>query len=330
MAPFFFHAFGLRIEADAPVPGFAPADAGPPQLRLVMGSEPAVFASAPPAWREIWRSDAEPGDPNDIVTLQATGDGAYLAIAYADGMRFVLARGGDAIWATWPMEFSVDMAATYLLGPVLGFALRLRGITCLHASAVVVGGAVIALSGVAGMGKSTTAAALALRGNRVIADDIAVLDHAGGGWRVHPSVPGVRLWEDSVAMLLGSPDRLPRLAEGWDKRVLDLRETSGGFHPERSEPLGAVYILAAPEDGASVRPIRLSRRDALMTLVSNTYANVLLDPPLRRQEFADLSALVAEVPVWRVPAPGSPAELERFCEMVEAADRPGGGSPEEA
>ena len=49
------------------------------------------------------------------------------------------------------------------LGPVFAFVLRLRGAVTFHASAVRIGDAV-AFLGPQGAGKSTTAAALALRG----------------------------------------------------------------------------------------------------------------------------------------------------------------------
>ena len=53
--------------------------------------------------------------------------------------------------------------------------LRLRGVPALHASAVAVGGAALAVVGSAGAGKSTTAAARAARGHAVVADDVLAL-----------------------------------------------------------------------------------------------------------------------------------------------------------
>ena len=73
-------------------------------------------------------------------------------------------RHGTKLWASWPSHSSVEEAATYLLGPVLGLLLRFRGVTCLHASAVAIGDSVIAFVGAEGAGKSTTAAAFARPG----------------------------------------------------------------------------------------------------------------------------------------------------------------------
>ena len=59
-------------------------------------------------------------------------------------------RHGREIWADWPEDYTLEDASTYLIGSVIAFALRLRGIVCLHASAIAVGGQAIALMGAPG------------------------------------------------------------------------------------------------------------------------------------------------------------------------------------
>lgn len=311
-----YRAFGLAIAADAPIAGLVPAEPAPPDLRVHFGALPPDAVSPAAPEHEVWRSRSDGNDLDDDVALYASADGQLLTLRYADGTRFVLRRSGREIWAAWDAHSSASEAATYLLGPVVGFALRLQGITCLHASAVVSKGSAVALAGPTGMGKSTIAAAYALRGGRVIADDVAVLSVAHGHWTVQPSIPGVRLWEDSVAMLLGRPDALPLLSAGWDKRMLDLLGSAAGFRPDAPVPLGAVYLLDA-SDAPAAR--RLRSRDALLALVANTYANVLLDAPARHIEFEHLTSVAQSIPVWRVPAPTDAASLDRFCAKLSAA-----------
>ncbi len=52
--------------------------------------------------------------------------GTYFRFQYTDGTEFVIDRRGGRIWATWSAAGTVEDMATYLLGPVLGFVLRLR------------------------------------------------------------------------------------------------------------------------------------------------------------------------------------------------------------
>jgi hypothetical protein len=319
MPAFTYRAFGLAIQSDAPLLGLAPDTGDAPDLLVHMGRLPPHVELGPGQIQEVWRSEVPEDDPTDAVTLYSAQQGAWLLLVYADGMRFALSRTGTEIWAAWPAHSTPEQAGTYLLGPVLGLALRQRGVTCLHASVVVTGSHAIALTGPAGSGKSTTAAAYALHGGRVIADDIGVLHETGDSWTVQPTISGVRLWEDSVEMLFGRPDALPFLAQGWEKRLLDLRHSAGGFRADDAVPLGAVYVLGDPGPNDRIVASRVRGRDALMVLVSNTYANVLLDPVARRDEFTALTALAARVPIWRVGVPEGHDGLARFCAAVAAA-----------
>ena len=118
--------------------------------------------------------------------------------------------------------------ATYLLGPVLGFVLRLRGIACLHASAISIDGRTVLLLGPAGSGKSTTAAAFACKGCRVLSEDVCALHCTPDGIFVQPGYPRLRL-PNSVGMLFGAQDALPLLTPNWNKRFLDLANGDSMF-----------------------------------------------------------------------------------------------------
>lgn len=331
MPHFSYRAFGLAIQADASIAGLIPQSISAPDIQIHLGAMPQALDPESAGWRDRWQSDDDDG-PDDAVTLCTTADERFLLLRYADGTRFVYSRDGTVIWATWSDHSSASQAATYLLGPVIGFALRLQGTICLHASIIVVAGRAIALVGPAGAGKSTTAAAFALSGGQVIADDIAVLQRTPSGWLVHPAIPGIRLWDDSVEMLLGRPDALPLLAPGWEKRFLDLRESAHGFHPDVSVPLGAVYLLESADQSRPTTPQptpqRLRGRDALIALVSNTYANVLLDTSMRHAEFTALTEIASTVPVWRIVAPEGRDALDRFCATLAAIDPSGAPSPD--
>ena len=159
---------------------------------------------------------------NPALRIWKAAGSRYLRLAYFDGTQFWLDRDGTEVWATWPENLQIEDAATYLLGPVLGILLRLRGVTCLHASAVAFGERAVAFVGSEGAGKSTTAAALAQHGHAILSDDVVALAEHDGSFFVHPAYPYLCLWPESVESLYGSPDALPQFSANYEKRFLSL------------------------------------------------------------------------------------------------------------
>ncbi len=251
-----------------------------------------------------------------MLTVWRLTGGGYFQLCYSDGTRFVVDRNGAQIWATWPDTSTLEDLSTYLLGPVMGFVLRLRGATCLHASAIVVDNQAIALVGVAGAGKSTTAAAFAEQGYPVLSDDIVALWDRDGSFFVQPGYPRLRLWPSSVDALYGPEGTLPRLTPTWDKRYLDL--TRGNYQFQREPlPMAAVYLLQErcnDPKAPFVEP--LSASAGMMALVANTYATNLLDKTMRAREFESLGRLITTVLLRRVISHADPIHLSKLCDVI--------------
>ena len=114
---------------------------------------------------------------------------------------------------------------------------------CLHASAVAFGQQAVAFVGAEGAGKSTTAAALALRGHAILSDDVVALAEHDGSFFVAPAYPYLSLWPEAVQCIYGSPEALPRFSSNYDKRCLSLEKQELHFE-ERSLPLATIYVLA--------------------------------------------------------------------------------------
>ncbi|MGB2676634.1 MAG: hypothetical protein WAN12_06070 [Candidatus Acidiferrum sp.] len=281
-----------------------------------------TFPSTSPESIEVfYRSsdDADDGQPNLRVGVLPGGD--YFGFFYGDGVRFAVERRGREVWADWPENYMLEDACTYLIGPVIGFVLRLRGVTCLHASAVAAGEQAIALVGFPGAGKSTTAAAFAHCGFPVIADDVVALAEDGGNFLVPPGYPRVNLWPDSVRALFGSEEALPRITPTWDKRYMALGDNGLGF-ATKPLPLRAIYLLGAREAALAAPVIEeVAGGDALAGLVANTYVNYLLDREMRSQEFDLLSRVVAGIPIRRVRPPADPSVVFDLCEAIAADAR---------
>lgn len=309
--------YGLSVEADHPLPGLSPSPAaGAPDVTMRLGAPPA----APPPIETPWYASpraAPAGDPTLVVTRSV--DGGY-RLRYADGIEFSIDRAGTRVDASWPGGQTLEDAATYLLGSVCGFVLRLRGVTSLHASAVAIGDRAIAVTGPAGAGKSTTAAAFAARGFPVLADDVVPLIVSTDGIDVQPAYPHLRLWPDAARALYGDGRELPPLTPdtpGWDKRYLDLSADRGAFH-DRPLPLAAVYVLGGRERHDAPRLEPVAPAGALLTLVANTYMGWLPDADARARDFAALSRVAASVPVILAIPHADPGRIDALCGVIAA------------
>jgi hypothetical protein len=315
--------YGLLVETDRSLPGLpTDTDAGTPDLRIWLGRVPGdVF---PPAAEEPWYlSPRTTADEEPTVEVWRRADGGY-RLRYADDCEYHVDAAGTAVACTWPPHFTPEDAATYLLGPVFGLVLRLRGVPALHASAVVVDGRALALCGPAGAGKSTTAAALAARGHPLVADDVLALPRRGGRIQAQPAYPHLRLWPDVVAPLFGAGAELPPLTPNWDKRLLRL---DAAFHRDPL-PLGAVYLLAAREDAADAPRLEpLGGIEAVLALVPNAYVSWFPGREGQARELAVLGQVARSVPVVKATPHADPARLGELCALLETdfRDRMEGG-----
>lgn len=253
------------------------------------------------------------GDP--ALRIWKSADNRYLRLAYYDGMQFWLERQGKEIWAIWPETSTLEDACSYLLGPVLGVALRLRGVTCLHASAVAVNGYAVAFVGTEGAGKSTIAAAFAQEGHGVLSDDVVALTERGGEFLVEAAYPHVCLWSDSVAALYGSPDALLQFSRGWEKQLLFLGKGEARFQ-SCPLPLGAIYFLGERHSEPAPSLEVLRPQAALLSLAADTFANKILDRELRAREFEVLARLVMTVPVRRVFPHREASKVHDLCRVI--------------
>src|SRR5205814_1744430 len=108
--------------------------------------------------------------------------------------------GPERIWC-FPTEAApADVVTALIAGAVCAVVHELRGVPCLHASAVALGDRALALMAAPGTGKSSLAAQLVSAGGALLCDDIVPLQLGPGGGRVVPGYPQVRL-DPAVAAL---------------------------------------------------------------------------------------------------------------------------------
>lgn len=317
---FYYSVSSFSVLSNSAIPGFTalakPKE--PPDLRILLGSGPGAKDGLSPhsAAQLTYVSDTKNDAGEPMLKMWALDGGAYLHVAYCDGTEFWFDRLGTKLWATWTPDSSAENTALYLLGPILALVLRFRGLVCLHASAVVVNGRAVAFVGPEEAGKSTTAAAFSRKGFAVLSDDVVpVREHAGAFFAL-PGSPHLRLWPESVDLLFGSSDLLPRLACDWEKRLLSDGDQHSKFWQQACQ-LQTIYILMPRRSDPCLPRVEImDRQTALMSLVANSYASPLLDSKMQAHELEFWARLVSDVPVRQLSPHADGARLSELCDLV--------------
>ena len=311
-----FAAYGLAVESNVPLPGVlaAPGQACA-DLTLRLTESDHLQVAALPGER-AWYVSPERDETDTPWLTVWRGDG--FRFAYGEGAVFRVGLDGAEIEGVWRAPLTASDAASFVLGPVLAFALRLRGVVPLHAGAVVVDGEALLFAGAAGAGKSTTVAAMASLGHAVLSDDVVPLSVTPATVVAAPGFPRVSVWDDTASAILGPALRdLQPWSASYAKRCIDLYDHGFRFH-DAAAPVRAIYLLQPP--GGDDRPSRrLTPREALMALATNSYGGYLLDRRMREMEFDVLGSVAGLVPVSTLRFDGDLSRLTGSCAALAAS-----------
>lgn len=236
-------AYGLAIRTEIALPELpACADGRPPDLTIARGATRVVDGPSGAAF------DA------DGATLRWPAVGTFLV------------RGGGRTIVVEPAPGVPDALVAFpLLGPVLACALHLQGRFLLHASAIRVGGAAVAMMGDKGAGKSTLATALLSAGHPLLADDLVAADPRGSGYETPAAFPQMKLSGATLARLRDPRARVrPRPHPAIDKACVLV----GRFAADAA-PLARLYVV---ERGATAAIAPVSREAALRLVLRFGYA----------------------------------------------------------
>jgi hypothetical protein len=319
-----YWAYGLFLAANRQIPGLLRPSAGraavaradlqirfdgiPPWLERILGSSHTVRYVSP------YRDDK--GQPALVISLLA--DGAFYRFHYTEGIDYVLSRDGSRLWIRWSETVPESDIFSYLLGPVMGFILRVRGVVCLHASAVAINRRAILFVGDIGAGKSTLAMAMGRLGYPIISDDIVPISEEAGVTFAKPGYPRMRLRQPSLSMLSDLNRNLEPLPKAEGHRRLHFELTSGGYQFQSDQlQVGVVYLLAERSaDPRAPRVESVSPLDGIMGIVANTYVTRFLNTSMRAQELQQLSHLVKQAAVRKVFPHLEGSRLAMLCRAI--------------
>lgn len=327
-----YRIFGRAVISGRPLPELGPSEG----VRFGVGrftSEriPEDEETAPPRpVRVEFAFDGAPASSKRSPNL-ASAEDDRLEFVYPGLARIVAGRtilrveldGAEDVPAVRPLIASVGLGAVW----------HLRGHLLLHASAVSDDGAV-AFLGASGQGKSTTAAAMAMRKFDLWTDDLLLVPDGAledEPVRIPPGPPAVRLGGDAPTIRESTFARIaleeiPRWTA--DGEEIGTDRTPASYDTGRkvyyrasrasaaeTAPLRRIYLL---EEGSDVRIEPVRGRDRVLGLIAHTYAAPIVRSTGREShQFLQCGALSDRVEVCRLVRPKRPEMLPSLIDRLE-------------
>lgn len=287
--------FGLDVRGSFRAPGVDDArgaGARPVEVRLVRQSE--IDANWPDdgAVRVVDRRYAD-GEP--LTTIDYHPHGGYRTFAASYG-TFVISSTADHIDCA-PLSREPEWRwQRWLLGQLLPVASVLNGHEVLHASAVAIDGHAVAFVAGTGVGKSSLALNLVLRGHSLMADDVVAVSLRGGAPVAHPGPAVAKLRHAEMARIGARLAALGGVIGPDDDGVRLVVERES-----RARPLAALYLLDRVRVGEAATFRRIDPDFRL--LLANSFDFLVTSPERMRRQLEIFAALADSVPVFRVSVP---------------------------
>ncbi|RYE09991.1 MAG: serine kinase [Hyphomicrobiales bacterium] len=241
--PRIYRLFDLDVVSDIELAGVSAASGGG------SGGTVSIIRRPPRPAPDVAPSDSDYVNDGRTQRLSWPQVGAFYVVS-DDRIEVELNDDVDDLLASQP-----------LLGAVFAALLHRRGLFLLHASALAVNGAGVALLGDKGAGKSTTAASLVAGGHQLVSDDLVALDFSDPlRPLILPAISQLKLWPDSAAALATLPlGQGARWHEAIDKASFPLLQPTA----PAATPLRRIYLLNRAEQ-PRIEPIDAAQSVSLL------------------------------------------------------------------
>lgn len=294
------------VESALPLPELEPAGAAIPHWRVEMCASNA----RPPRSRSFhhWLT------PYGYRSASFSRQGDRVLMHFARTALFVVDLDSHVVSCHPIGRTAPDAIRPVLLNLVFPLLLGEERLV-LHASAVETSAGAVVFVGPPGRGKSTLAAALALRGLPLITDDFLVVDQQGGPPMAVPSRVEPRLWPDSLrAILPGRGRYFPVVRQRSAKRRVSPAHVAGVPLATEPVPVVKVFVLASPERACAFRS--LSPAAAVSHVTASTFVARVDSRDARRATFDRVTSLVARVGTVSLAPAADFSQLDAMCDAI--------------
>jgi len=300
-----YHAYGLCIRSELPLPEVAPWHPDPAGLRTA--GDPAdvdVQVRIGAVMRSLGGRTI-PGFPWQVRT------GQYLLTI--DGVaRFLITGGRDVTIDPAPSGAWEDIRG-YFLGAVCGVLLHTCGVLPLHGSSIATPRGAMIFLGRSGSGKSTLLSTLLRRGHTMIADDVTAVRIGDDGTPLaYPGYPRIRLFDSVLRGMGEQPDTLQRLSSASGKYLLPVDRFAS-----TPAPVTALFELVETDAaGLSIDDVPPAEQ---LVRCGQFIRTRRLFPGHEdvRQRFAGLGALLRTAALRRIVRPRHPFHPDALADLIE-------------
>jgi hypothetical protein len=291
-------AFGLQLELDPriAIPGLAPAAAGsgttgatspPSRVRLdphELERRWQARSAAPTRVREVRFGEEL------IRTIDFAEPAGYLLWNRDHGRVLISPDGRELLCEPDPAN---EQWGTIVAAQALPLAATLRGLEVLHASGVVIDDRAVLITGPAGAGKSSLAAALLRAGGRLLSDDAVALQLRDGALIAHAGSLAVQLRAAEHERLSATE----RAALGHPAGTAEGKQRYVSSVAPPPAPLGVLFLL----ERSAAQPT-LERLDAVspFALLASTFNLSVRTAERLRRQLDVVSAIAAGGAVHRL------------------------------
>jgi len=215
-------------------------------------------------------------------------------------------------------EENANTMLAWIYGSVLTAALQLNNRFALHASAVAVDGALCLFCGRSGIGKSTLAAQLNLRGYPIFSDDKCVLiwDKENQQYLAEPSLQIIRLWEDATDKL-GEQDFFTNPTPVVNKLNKYQYIVNDDKVIKEPTPISKIHVIANLEEGGVLGMKEITGVRKIKILQTQTHRrNYVKGLGKTKVYWEFMDHLVKKVPVYLIMRPEN-TPISEFVDFVQ-------------
>jgi hypothetical protein len=250
---------------------------------------------------------------NDWYEHAACPDGSDF-LRWPALFEFVVSADGRSVACGLLKDAIPESFQTYLLGPVLSFALVKQGHEPLHATSVIVDGKGVAFFGRCGDGKSTLAASFLHAGHQILTDDLLLIRDIDGIPCGFPGPARIKLFPEVAERFQPLKAAGTPMNPEAEKLICPLED---GEVSDGPVPMHGFFVLDRPGDdrtGVSVAP--LSASESLLEIVGATFNARLRSPDRLKRQFLAAEQWSGSLPVRRLTYPRTLEMLDEVRQIV--------------